>query len=192
MRELPCLSELLKLMVKAGVAEKYDEDDEVEDATAVRELPVVCESSMSQHALDDAIAELKAEQGKLAAEQEDPALVEFEKLYLGKIFRDENVRGKPHYEVVAISYDGKSGGKCWEATVAPVSLSENGVWETPRTFYVAEGGGEMIDPEELQGHVLDLTEPEDRPDDIEHVERPDDVGKMIALHEQQEPLRLSA
>ena len=113
--------------------------------------------------------------------------------YLGKIFRDEDVRGKPHYEVVAISYDEKSGGKYREATVAPVSLSENGVWETPRACYIVEGGEEMIDQEELQGYVLvDLTEPEDRPDDIEYVERPDDVGKMIALHEQQELLRLSA
>ena len=117
--------------------------------------------------------------------------------YLGKIFRDEDVRGKPHYEVVDISYDEKSGGngpsKYWVATVAPVSLSENGVWETPRTCCIVEGGEEFVDPEELQGYVLvDLTEPEDRPDDIECVERPDDVGKMIALHEQQELLRLSA
>ena len=113
--------------------------------------------------------------------------------YLGKIFRDEDVRGKPHYEVVDISYDEKSGRKYWVATVAPVSLSENGVWETPRTCCIVEGGEEFVDPEELQGYVLvDLTEPEDRPDDIEYVERPDDVGKMIALHEQQELLRLSA
>ena len=124
--------------------------------------------------------------------------------YLGKIFRDEDARGKPHYEVVAISYvdkfcfetrfvNEKSGGKYWVATVAPVSLSENGVWETPRTCCIVEGGEEFVDPEELQGHVLvDLTEPEDRPDDIEYVERPDYVGKMIALHEQQELLRLSA
>jgi hypothetical protein len=56
-----------------------------------------------------------------------------------------------------------------------------------------EGGGKVIDPEELQGRVLvDLTEPKDRPDDIGCVERPGDVGKMIALHEQQEPPRLSA
>jgi hypothetical protein len=140
-RELPYLSELLELMVKVDVAEKY-EDDEVEDVTAVRELPMVCENSMSQRALD-AIAELKAEQGKLAAEQEDPVLVELEELYLGKIFRDEDVRGKPHYEVVAIYYDEKSGGKHWEAAVAPAFLSENGVWETPIIKRAAlwRGGG---------------------------------------------------
>jgi hypothetical protein len=63
MRELPYLSELLGLMVKIDVTEKY-EGEEAEDVTAVRELPMVCESSISQHALG-AIAELKAEQGKL-------------------------------------------------------------------------------------------------------------------------------
>ena len=121
------------------------------------------------------------------------ALAESEEMHLGKLSRDEDARGEPHCQVVAISCDEKPGGKCWEATVAPVSLSENGVWETPRTCCIVEGGEEFVDPEELQGHVLvDLTEPEDRPDDIEYVERPDDVGKMIALHEQQELLRLSA
>jgi hypothetical protein len=119
----------------------------------------------------------------LAAEQEGPVLVELEELYLGKIFRDEDVRGKPHYEVVAISYDEKSGGEYWEATVAPVPPSQKRGWETPTTCNNVVGGGEVIDPEELQGHVLvDLTEPENWPDDIERAERPDDLGKMIALH----------
>ena len=50
------------------------------------------------------------------------ALAEFEEMHLGKLSRDEDARGKPHYQVVAISCDEKPGGKCWERVVAPVSL----------------------------------------------------------------------
>jgi hypothetical protein len=176
-------------MVKADATEEWP-DDEVEDITVVRELDMVCKSSMSHYAIE-AIAELKAEQGRLAAEHNDPVLLELEELYLGKVLRDEDERGKPHYEVVAISYDERSGGKYWEATVAPVSLSAEGVWATPRSCYIVEGGEEMIDPRMLEGYVLvDLTEPEKRPADIVYVERPGDVAKMIALHQERELLRL--
>ena len=50
------------------------------------------------------------------------------------------------------------GGKYWEATVAPVSLSDVGVWETPRSCFISGGGEDMIDPNVLEGYVLvDLT-----------------------------------
>jgi len=94
---------------------------------------------------------------------------------------------------VAISYDERMGGKYWEATVAPVSLSDVGVWETPRSCFISGGGEDMIDPNVLAGYVrVDLTEPGNRPDGAVHVERPDDVPKMIALHEAEEALRLSS
>ena len=97
-------------------------------------------------------------------------LLELEQLYLGKVLRDEDERGKPHYKVVAVSYDERMGGK-WEFTVAPVSLSDAGVWETPRSCYISEGGEEMIDPNVLEGYVLvDLTEPGNRPDGVVYVE----------------------
>jgi len=88
--------------------------------------------------------------------------------------------------VLRVSYVEKAGAKCWEATVAPVELSEDGDWNIPQDHYISVGDETMIDPKKLDGYVLvDVME-------SQFPVRPTDVDEMIAAHEAREIDRSTA